>query len=51
MHRKRSSDGRWRRIRGRNSGVVHRQGKKIFQSERFQFVLESIRKSGEMKWQ
>jgi hypothetical protein len=51
MHRKRSSDDRWRRIDGRNSGGVHRQGKKIFQREWYQFVSESIRKSGEMKWQ
>src|SRR5882724_9277866 len=33
MHRKRSSDGRGGRIHGRNSGGVHRQVQKIFQSE------------------
>src|SRR5258705_10718335 len=33
MHRKHSSDGRRGRIHGRNSGGVHRQVQKIFQSE------------------
>jgi predicted dithiol-disulfide oxidoreductase (DUF899 family) len=43
MHRKRGSNGRGRCIHGRNSGCVHRQVQKIFQSE------WSSENKGEMK--
>src|SRR5580692_11633582 len=48
MHRKRSSDGRRSGIHGRNSGGVHRQIQKIFQSEWSGSVSEN---QGEIKWQ
>ncbi len=48
MHRKHSSNGRRSRIHGRNSGGVHRQVQKSFQSESFRSVSEN---NGEMIWQ
>jgi DNA-binding HxlR family transcriptional regulator len=43
-----SNDGRRSRIHGRNSGGVHRQAQKIFQSERSRSVSKN---KGEMIWQ
>src|SRR6266568_802116 len=48
MHRKHSSNGRRSRIHGRNSGGVHRQVQRIFQSESSRFVSEN---KGEIRWQ
>ena len=48
MHRKRSSNGRRSRIDGRNSGGVHRQVQKTFQSESSRFASEN---NGDMRWQ
>lgn len=48
MHRKHSSNGRRSRIHGRNSGGVHRQVQKIFQSESSRSVSEN---KGEIRWQ
>src|SRR5229473_6308502 len=48
MHRKHSSNGRRSRIHGRNSGGVHRQVQRIFQSESSRSVSEN---KGEMIWQ
>src|ERR1035437_2553402 len=41
MHRKHSSNGRRSRIHGRNSGGLHRQVQKIFQSELSRSVSEN----------
>jgi hypothetical protein len=41
MHRERSSNGGWSRIDGRNSGGVHRQLQKVFQSEWSRSVSEN----------
>jgi hypothetical protein len=43
MHRKHSSIGRRSRIHGRNSGGVHRQAQKAFQSESTWSVSENLR--------
>jgi hypothetical protein len=54
MHRSHSSNGRRSRIHRRNSGGVHRQVQKSFQSESSRSVSENTRSiaenTGEMRW-